>query len=335
MCYHLEGRNRVYKPLSPSLKADVDSINKKFQEKIVSKEDVILLLKELIKSEYRKQGTQAKVLNESELSKVNDKIFNQFWQEVYAIRYISDEKSAQYDFKKSLRLIEPLSIQSASALELQTQLKTKSKTSKENRRATDRLNQILFWLKRNIKLNKPKVGLTKVDYLTFDEFQKVLIHLEGDIKILAMVLFASGMRLSESFAVTPEDFVNGHIMVNKQLTEEGITKLPKREKTGKSVVIPDGREAMEQWVLVENKSRYRYAIYNQLIEACRKVFPNQRDKWVSPHDLRHSHAIYLLSKGASLTQVALNLRNRIDVCQRYYTGFAHSEDTLEALNRLI
>jgi hypothetical protein len=40
-------------------------------------------------------------------------------------------------------------------------------------------------------------------------------------------------------------------------------------------------------------------------------------------------------KGTNLTQVALNLRNRIDACQKYYTGFEHADSTLENLKRLV
>lgn len=144
------------------------------------------------------------------------------------------------------------------------------------------------------------------------------------------------MRFSEALAISDEDFVSDNIInIDKQLTKSGEIKPPKRDKVGKVVILPFGVKAAHEFCKIKDRQKFRFNFYNALLEACRKALPNDKNKWVGPHDLRHSHAIYLLSKGASLTQVALNLRNRIDVCQKYYTGFEHTDSTLEGLKKLI
>ncbi len=274
-------------------------------------------------------------MRSAQLLVVNRQIFERFWEEVYSIKYIEDPDSPKYETLKALRLIEPLSIQVASQAELQNKLRTSGVTPNEIRRATGRLNQVLRFLKRDIRLNKPKAGIRTIQYLTLEEFEKVLIFLDGPVKDLAVVLFATGMRLGEALALQPDDYRNGEINITKQLDKKGVVKLPKAQKTGRSIVLDFGKEALLRWVASQKDLTMRYLIYDRLIAACRAAAPDKKDKWCSPHDLRHSHAIYLLTHGANLSQVSMQLRNRIDVCQMYYTGFAHTEGTLEYLKKIL
>lgn len=326
--FEWSNNSKIYKSLPVELKAELASLNRQFLDNNLTSEQVVACLKDLIEKQDHSSAKQKSIL-----SSTNMRIFDAFWAQVYGVRYLEDEKSARYDFLKAIRLIEPLSLQTATAAEFQNALK--SNAPKVIRRATDRLNQILKWLKRDVRLNKPKVGLRVVSYVTYEEFQKILIHLDGHVKNLAISLYASGMRLSEALAVKPNDYFDGRIMIDKQLTKLEVLKPPKREKIGHSLVLPLGHEAIKAWVEVSDKNSYRYVISKELRAAAKKTFPNDKNKWVSPHDLRHSHAIHLLGMGATITQVALNLRNRVDVCQMYYTGFSHSSDTLDYLRKII
>jgi integrase len=265
------------------------------------------------------------------LLQINQKIFDHFWRDVYSHKILEDENSPRYGILKALRIIEPLSIQVATQAELQDKLKRSSLGLSEIRRATDNLNQVLNYLDRGFRLNKPKAGLRQVDFVTREEFEKMLAFLEGDAKDLAETLFSTGMRLGEALAVEPNDFKNGAVSITKQLTRRGVLKLPKAEKTGTSIVLMFGHEAISRWSCVKDKLRFRETIYDVITKASFKALGRS----ISPHDLRHSHAIYLLGHGANLTQVALQLRNRVDVCQMYYTGFSHSEASLELLKKLV
>ncbi len=166
------------------------------------------------------------------------------------------------------------------------------------------------------------------------------------LKDFAITLFATGMRKGEGLAITVEDIRGHYLKVDRQQTKgkinsvigkrgDPITKPPKRGKKGDVLILPFGRKSVRKWAEVEDKEKYRYSIYDVIEKACIKAFPKNKKKRIGVHDLRHSHAIYLLSKGASFTQVALNLRNTVEVCQKYYTGFSHIDETLETLKRIV
>jgi integrase len=337
VCYVLlDRKTKQYIPLDDSLRASVDKINTDYKSGLIQDHEVLTLLNDLIQFQYRKSHVKSIVLKNRTLSEVNDKIFKKFWADVYGVRFLEDPKAAEYKLRKALALIDPLSLLTASAQELQAKLKSSGQNVRAIRAATDRLNQILKYLKRDIRLQKPKDGLNVVQYVTKLEFDNLVKAIDDPVsRDFATTLFCSGLRLSEALALTPTDLQGDKLNVTKQLAKDGTLKLPKRDRVGKSLVVPFGMEAVKRWVEFENKEAYRYKLYDDLEAACLKVFGANKSKHVSPHDLRHSHAIYLLSKGANLTQVALNLRNRVDVCQKYYTGYAHTDETLDGLKSKI
>lgn len=337
-CFVLEARSKkTYHPLSEKIQKQVLKINEQYKSKLLSQIEAESLLKDLILNEYKRLGLKHIVLKNSLISEINQKIFNQFWDKEYSNRYLTDEDSPKHDILKALRLIEPLSIQTATQTQLQNALKKSGASASEIRRASDRLNQLLRFLGRDFKLNKPKPEFKRVQYINFEDFNKMILFIENqNLKDFAVTLFSSGLRLSEALALAPQDlFNNGYLNVDKQLTKDGSVKEPKRGSKGKVLIIPFGLDAVKRFVKIKNKEELRFKLYNALEVACQKAFPDDKDLWVGPHDLRHSHAIHLLSKGANLGLVAMNLRNRIDVCQKYYTGFEHSNDTLEGLKKFI
>lgn len=348
VCYILiDRKTKKYIQLTTELEKETDSINNKMLEGIITQNDANILLDDLIQKQYRKYDVLTKVLKDSALSEINQKVFNKFWDKVYKAKPISDKNSARCDILKAIRLIEPLSLNTATADEIQIKLEEKCSGVDEQRRAIVRLKQLLKFLNRDITIHKPAEDFKEIQYLTKPDFDKVLTLIEDSIlKDFAMTLFATGMRKSEGLAITPAD-LNGHYLrVNKQLSRgqkgrlsgirvEPKLKNPKRNKKGSVLILPFGLSAAKRWAEIENKDQYRFKIFDVLAEASKKAFPKNRNKWIGVHDLRHSHAIYLLSQGASLTQVALNLRNTVEVCQKYYTGYAHNDDTIESLRKLV
>lgn len=337
VCYvALDRKHKQYVPLSESLKKQTDKINEHLKSGLIQNHEAEVLLKELIQNEYKKNDVRDQVLKHSVLSTINQKLFDDFWYEVYSVRELRDESSPRYDFIRAFRIIEPLALSTASQQDLKAALKKNSKNVAQQRRATDRLNEILRYLESDFVLVKPKETFRVIQHLTEVEFKKVSkLIVDEPSRHLATLLFCSGLRLSEALAVKPTDFVNGKLLVERQLTKTGELRAPKRDKIGTVVVVPWGVDSLREWFKVKDRELYRHKFYDELMSACKKAFPKDRTKWIGPHDLRHSHAIHLLGKGASLTQVALNLRNRVDVCQKYYTGYAHSEGTADALKRLI
>jgi integrase len=337
VAYVMDGRKRVYQPLPEKAKTDVAAINKQLKKEIVTEEQARLLLGELIERLYRKAKVRDRVIRKIALSDVNDKLFAQFWEEVYGVRFLDEPAATEYKIRKALSFIEPLNLATASARELQATLQKNARTLSRIRYATDRLNQLLKYLGRDFRLNKPKARREPVSHLSLADFKRVLPHFRDPVAAdLATVLFASGIRLGEALALEPGAFNGGKLNVHENLTRGDERREPKSGSDGKPVVLEFGHNAVRRWLRFDgDKAIYHHKLYDELLRACAQAFPNDTKKHISPHDLRHSHAIHLLAQGASLTQVALNLRNTVAVCQRFYTGFVHSDESAEALKRLL
>ncbi len=69
--------------------------------------------------------------------------------------------------------------------------------------------------------------------------------------------------------------------------------------------------------------------------ASKKTFPNNPQKKITVHDLRHSYAIHILNQGIFMALVAKALGNSILVCEEHYSDFELSDEGIEAvLSRL-
>lgn len=346
ICYiPIDRRTKKYQDLPKPLKSQVSKINAQFFSKVLSASEVETLLNAIIQKQYAKFKIKSRALTEMKLSTINQKIFDGFWVKMYEDRRIVDKASAKYDFERALALVDPLSLMTSTSSEITRKLDSSGKTAAQIRRAVDRLNQILAYLGRDFTLQKPEEELVAVSYVTKAELDQILVHVKDQVidgqfykaevfTDLIVTLFCAGLRISESMALTSADYRNGAINVDKQFTRYKKLKKPKRGKQGRVFVFNFGEASVRRWTETNPKDAYRYPLTKALHDACKLAFPNDQSKWLSPHDLRHSYAIHLLGQGASLTQVALNLRNRIEVCQKYYTGFANTEDTLDALKNL-
>lgn len=320
----VEGKRRYFTP--ETTQNAVDVLNG--QLRTLEPQDIRRQLEHLIVGLYKQDGNVLAATKHTRLSEDNHKVFERYWTEIYGAKEIEDPSSMRYDLLRALRLIEPHSILTSSAADLRSALQANRKNVRQHRRAVDRLNQLLAYLKRDVKLEKPKDGLKSIRYMSRPDFDQMLSRVDNEIlRDLYLTLFGTGMRLGEALALEPQSVRQGFVRVDRQLTAKGVLKLPKREKVGDSVILDFAVQAVNRWAQVKDKFQYRTIAQTTIKKTAGKP--------LSVHDLRHSHAIYLLSQGASLTLVALNLRNRIEVCQRYYTGFSHVSETLDNLIQLL
>jgi integrase len=332
----IDRKTKNYLPLTETEQEIIDSINGLFLAKAIDYIEAEVKLKDWIKEQYLKSDIPHVVIKNSTLSKVNQKIFNDFWTKVYSTKKLSDKSSAKYDYLRALKVIEPLAVDTASVGDIQGKIESNTKNNAQARRVTDRINEMFRFLGRKERLNKDKEQLKTIKHLTLSEVERV-INAQPDaiLKALIATLFATGCRLGESMAMAESDYskAQGTIYIGKQLTRKTVLKLPKRERVGTVSIISKFTPYVEQWLKVDDKIKYRDRVYDELRRISHVLF-KKADKHIGPHDLRHSHAIYLLGKGASLQMIALNLRNRIEVCQKYYTGYSHTSDTLEMLKKI-
>lgn len=318
---YVDSKPRQYLKLAPELKAKVDSINK------LKPENTELLLREIIKEEYRKANVVTQTFKQVKLSEENLKILNQLWNDKYAAKSLVDEDSAWYDFERAIRRIEPLSLYVASAIDIKKRLKETCTNNNQQRRAISQLQEIFKYLKREVILSKPKADFKEIKFLKEAEVKELAEKAPTlEFKLCVYVLFGTGCRIGEALILGPNDIIKERLIhVGKQRTRKGVVKRPKWEKTGNVSVITSMWPHFKKWVALDRSEFDRWGFYK---------FVTSNSK-ISPHGLRHSHAIHLLSCGVSLEWVSNNLRNRIEICQKHYTGYAHTDASAEMLNKLI
>lgn len=204
---------------------------------------------------------------------------------------------------------------------------------------------------------------TEVNHLTEEEFRKVLSHIRSrELRALYAMAFATGGRLGELLNITADKISkdkegNTVVLIEGQIvrTEENVTSdsAPMRIKsvitvrdvlkntnrksnknlTRKVGLLPLGEEYLKDWLAISHERRIEIRAANSynkpLMAACRKLFPDNPIKHCTVHDLRHSYGIALLSEGFSIDDVAMSLGDSVAVVQQFYTGFVHSERSLE------
>jgi hypothetical protein len=61
------------------------------------------------------------------------------------------------------------------------------------------------------------------------------------------------------------------------------------------------------------------------------AFPNNPDKQIIFHDLRHSYAIHLLSIGMTMEDMARGIGDTMEVCEEFYAGFSHTSESASSM----
>lgn len=323
--YYLENRKRQYVPFSDER---VPAINKRFKSGDLDETAARVMLEEIIDGLYKRNKNLKMVFRTQVLSAENEKLLNEFWDAVYSPKLLAfdSDRSAKDDFIRAFKRIKNKSLYTSSIKDLNLALKESCENVGQHRRAVDRINEVLAYIKRDIRLPKPAEEFKTVRYITEDEVHALAEKANREeIKWLVLTLFGTGARVGEALALTPRDISEGSAYVEKQLLRDGTIKTPKRGKKGRAPIIPSTEKYVKLWAAVKDKGSYRDAVYDFVV--------NNSD--IVPHDLRHSYAIHCLKMGMSLGMVANSLRNRIEVCQKHYTGYEHNTDTLEVAKKIL
>jgi integrase len=323
---HEKFTNERLKAINSSLVAGVQSENAcLFQVREV--------ISDLMKIERRK--LPAIVHNEE-----NHRILQMYWDKEYSIRDLTAPEAAYDRLKRAISAVGSLSLYSASREALQKAVNLKYKDNRQ-RDIVAAINQLLSFIGRGIELNRRAEVVEDVFYLTPEEFQKAQRFVEDPMdRLLQKVAFHSGLRTGENFALNPESAAGAQFFSQYQI-DRWLTKRHTKRKTSKRrriYILPGGEDAFRQWSAIPQKVKNAMRLRRHadiLKEACRKAFPEREDKHIVFHDLRHSYAIYLVSRGVNLTQVAQCLNNSYAVCERYYSGFVLKDETVDSIARII
>ena len=163
-----------------------------------------------------------------------------------------------------------------------------------------------------------KKDADEMQILTLQEFNKMIDYVtDKENKFFYIVLFWTGMRKGELLALTYEDvdFENKTISINKNFQivrgEKVITdpKTPKSKRViGVNDIVLNCIKEMWDTTYKPNKTDTifyvsKYSLKRQLDTACKRAKVPQ----IRIHDLRHSHASYLLSNGINIVILSRRL----------------------------
>lgn len=172
----------------------------------------------------------------------------------------------------------------------------------------------------NVDLKEEK----HVNYWTLDEFKAFIKHVDDDLYYaLFMVLYYSGMRKGELLALTwaDIDFDNHTINVDKTDYNRKITTT-KTAASRRKILMPKfvmdllAKLKLAQSVYYQQEPKMTYVVFGEFHESISTTTLDRRfEKYVKEaevkkirlHDFRHSHASYLINKGAIVSMIAARL----------------------------
>lgn len=172
----------------------------------------------------------------------------------------------------------------------------------------------------NVDLKEDK----HVNYWTLEEFKAFIKHVDDDLfYTLFMTLYYSGMRKGELLALTwgDIDFDNNLINVDKTDYNRKITTT-KTAASRRKILMPKfimdlmAKLKLAQAVKYQQEPKMTYVVFGEFHDSISTTTLDRRfEKYVVEaqvkkiriHDFRHSHASYLINKGAIVSMIASRL----------------------------
>lgn len=325
---------------------DIDAANK-LLKKGVSSDHTYEKLKLVLAAQYAHRDRRKK---KAPFMSENIKLVEAMWAEKYNRRKLRNMKRPDASKRDLMKAAEACGMHPLDTCDLDDLADYLDANFAEHPNRLARrivwINSILQWLGRN-KLQATNRVQEKVSYLNPDEFELILPFIEDETdKRLAKIAFYTGARIGEIFFIQARHVRAETAFLEMQMTDQRVKDTdPFRESTLKNgmsreIFLYKGvRADLLKWSKVPIAERYliRKRGYSKIIaRACRKAFGSGDPvKILNFHDLRHCHAIWLMQKGATVTEVAQQLGNSPDVCYRYYSGFELKKESVERLKRLV
>lgn len=273
-------------------------------------------------------------------------LLEEYWEKEYSDRKIRRPKTAHSRLIWAMSMIGPTPLLGDRKVLQKTVDERCKGNPRRQRRLCAALNQMRRWhgITKD-RLRPEKKTRPRFRYHKEKEFLKALSLIDdwrgikaSTLRALFKVLFYSGVRTGEAFALKPHHLKKrNYLSVLTQIDrfeEECPTKNGKERRT---VLFDGGVEAFHIWVEAEEKRDIdRTGLSKLLKAACKKAFPNNPDKWVTPHDLRHSFAVMcLMDYDISIDKISKLLGNTLEVCQNYYLNFVPDDEMLESVIRKV
>ena len=162
-----------------------------------------------------------------------------------------------------------------------------------------------------------------VDFWTLEEFKEFISEVDDfKYKTLFMTLYYSGMRKGELSALTWKDidFENNTINIDKTAYNTNVTT-PKTKSSIRTITMPKYvMNMLKQLKMIKTpKQKLDYFVFGDMYDHLpattldryyHKYLEKVKVKKIRIHDFRHSHASYLINKGAIPAIVAKRLGHK-------------------------
>lgn len=238
------------------------SINKQFLSNKISFNEAFKLMTNV----KRRLGNYSPVVFNNENQKVLESFLSHY---VKTKRYLVCIESGVNKYTRAIRALKLVSIQSASEDEIFDAVMLNSFTPNKNREVFHKLNTILSYLKRSIKIQVPPIEVNEVSYLTKDEVCKVSEYFDGEIKDMILLSFYSGLRIGELLALRKDSLKGKNILlIDSQIKRTGEKKLPKNRKKRKAYIHADGLPYLKSYMSREKSDLTRNAITKRFKQTC-------------------------------------------------------------------
>lgn len=349
----------------------LDALNKEWKFSDKSDHKKIELLKKVEEIRKELNDIQRKRDGRDRLHKNqdNEKILQKFFEErINHRRDIVSHDEMRFDFSAAVEKIGNISLQTASKIQIQDQINKIEKNS-IHRRVCSRINSLLAFIGRKERVQKA-LDDTDPFVIKENEFLQLLLNIkppEGydehkdDIKNLFIVLYYTGLRIGEAFALQNRTdkyreygkklnyVIDNHVYVNAQMLQDKVLNNIRKNKydstkTGKariSFIYPNKQmKKIEAWINLplSEKEKIRDIGFSYVLKkSLLKTFPDKLDKMgrMKAHDCRHSYAANMLNLGLNISQVAKLLGNGVNVSEKFYLPYSASEEALELIEKIV
>lgn len=189
---------------------------------------------------------------------------------------------------------------------------------------------------------KRRVAKTEMQIWTKEDFQQFISVVNDPMyHCLFTMMFYTGRRKGELFALTPEDILGDKIRFNKSLTRKTIDSSPFKitsTKADKSQIIPICTTVQQEFQHYKGDSPFFFGgespvSENTVTRVFQKYCKEANVKVIRIHDLRHSFVSMLIHLGANYMVVANLISDTVEQITKTY-GHLYESDVLDIVNKL-
>jgi len=220
-----------------------------------------------------------------------------------------------------------------------------SKTRSHFSSFLDWCNERYGYINYFTQIKKPKRRATKpvMDFWTREEFDKFIKVVDNPTwHCLFTLMFFTGRRKGELFALTPEDVKKTSITFDKSLTRkttDGTAYKITTTKKDKVQEVPICQKVIDELKNYKHQSPFLFGgekplAENTVTRAFQSYCNKAGVKIIRIHDLRHSFVSMMIHLGINLMVVADLIGDTVEQVTKTY-GHLYVTDKREAVNRII